>query len=148
MTLFSLLTIMLFFFACNGPVDKPEMIGVDDIESQLLLLDKNVRQEIATSPMDGNGEEKIVPRRIEKDGSLAVVAGGDWTSGFFPGTLWYLYELTGKEGWKDMAVEYTEKLQEHMFNGSNHDVGFRMFCSYSHNITLSYLLVTYNFFQS
>jgi len=135
--LFPLLTIMLFLFACKDPVDKPEMIGVEDIESQLLLLDKNVRQEIATSPMDGNGEERIVPRRIEKDGSLAVVAGGDWTSGFFPGTLWYLYELTGKEGWKDLAVEYTEKLKEHMYNGSNHDVGFRMFCSYGNALRLT-----------
>ena len=32
------------------------------------------------------------PRNSEPDGSLHLVPSKDWTSGFFPGELWYLYE--------------------------------------------------------
>ena len=34
------------------------------------------------------------PRNSEPDGSLHLVPSKDWTSGFFPGELWYLYEYT------------------------------------------------------
>jgi rhamnogalacturonyl hydrolase YesR len=131
------LSILLLLFACTGDVDKPQMIALDQIESQLQLLDKNIRGVIASSPLDDNGEARIIPRRIAEDGSLVVQSGGDWTSGFFPGTLWYMYELTGKDAWKDKAVEYTEKLEEQMYNGSNHDVGFRMYCSYGNALRLT-----------
>ena len=33
-----------------------------------------------------------------------------WCSGFYPGTLWYLYEYTGSENIKKLAHTYTEKL--------------------------------------
>lgn len=131
------MSLLFFLMACSGPDNAPKFIGIEDLESQVLLLDQNVRQDIAKAPLDVNGEEKIVPRRIEDDGSLEVVSGGDWTSGFYPGTLWYMFELTGKDEWKEKAVEYTEKLEEQMYNGSNHDVGFRMFCSYGNALRLT-----------
>ncbi len=31
----------------------------------------------------------------------------DWTSGFFPGSLWYAYEMTGDEKLKSRAIQYT-----------------------------------------
>ena len=34
------------------------------------------------------------PRNTEPDGSLRLVPSKDWTSGFFPGELWYVYEYT------------------------------------------------------
>ena len=34
----------------------------------------------------------------------------DWTSGFFPGSLWYAYELTGDESLKAEAIEYTNRM--------------------------------------
>lgn len=36
----------------------------------------------------------VSPRTIEDDGTLRLVASRDWTSGFFPGELWYMYEYT------------------------------------------------------
>ena len=36
----------------------------------------------------------VSPRTLEKDGSLKVVTAHDWTSGFFPGELWFMYEMT------------------------------------------------------
>lgn len=41
------------------------------------------------------------PRTINKDGSIHYVPIDDWCSGFFPGNIWYTYELTGdKSGYR------------------------------------------------
>lgn len=53
-----------------------------------------------------------------------------WTAGHFPGSLWYLYEATGDEAFRDKAVYWTEKLATNAWVGTNHDVGFIMYCSY------------------
>ncbi|RNL81874.1 glucuronyl hydrolase [Sinomicrobium pectinilyticum] len=75
-------------------------------------------------------ESKKMMPRTTKDGKLVSVGIYDWTSGFFPGSLWYLYGLTGDKKWKDRAVEYTEKLDTIQYWEGNHDVGFIMECSY------------------
>jgi rhamnogalacturonyl hydrolase YesR len=128
---------MGFLISCSNPVSDTGEADLDAIAEQLLLLDKNVQDELVKSPLDDRGREKAVPRSINDDGSLSVVTTGDWTSGFYPGVLWYMYEMTGDELWKDKAIEYTGKLEKEQFNGSNHDVGFRMFCSYGNGLRLT-----------
>jgi rhamnogalacturonyl hydrolase YesR len=66
-----------------------------------------------------------------------VVPAGDWTSGFYPGLLWYMYELSGGSKWKERAINYTAELEDQQYNGSNHDVGFRIFCSYGNALRLT-----------
>jgi unsaturated chondroitin disaccharide hydrolase len=132
----SSIILSLFLFSCGGPTDKAAKIDIDAIGQQLLILDDNVQKDIANTPLDGRGAEKIVPRTINDDGSLSVVAGHDWTSGFYPGIMWYMYELTGDPEWKGKAVRYTSKLEKEQFNGSNHDVGFRMYCSFGNGLRL------------
>jgi len=132
----SSIMLSLFIFSCGGPSGNSTKIDIEEIGQQLLVLDDNVQKEIAKSPLDARGEEKIVPRTINDDGSLRVVAGHDWTSGFYPGVMWYMYELTGDPEWKGKAVRYTSKLTKEMYNGSNHDVGFRMYCSFGNGLRL------------
>lgn len=60
----------------------------------------------------------------------------DWTGGFFPGGLWYLYEYTRKPEWKAAAEKWTEALEEGKFLTQHHDVGFVMYCSYGNAIRL------------
>jgi unsaturated chondroitin disaccharide hydrolase len=132
----SSIMLSLCLFSCSGPSDSSTKISIEEIGQQLLILDDNLQKDIALTPMDSRGEEKIVPRTINDDGSLSVVAGHDWTSGFYPGVMWYMYELTGDLEWKEKAVRYTGKLEKEMYNGSNHDVGFRMYCSYGNGLRL------------
>lgn len=61
---------------------------------------------------------------------LSSVGITDWTSGFFPGSLWYLYEHTGAEHWKDAAEMYTHRLAPIQHYREHHDIGFMMYCSY------------------
>lgn len=37
------------------------------------------------------------PRNIDPNGFLRMMASHDWTSGFFPGELWYMYEYTKED---------------------------------------------------
>lgn len=132
-----LIALPFLLFSCKGPVEKVSPISLDDIALQLQLLDENIIKVQAADPLTSNGEERVMPRTINKDGSLNVCSVGDWTSGFYPGTLWYMYELTGDDLWKERAIKYTATLEDQMYNGSNHDVGFRMFCSYGNALRLT-----------
>ena len=53
-----------------------------------------------------------------------------WTSGHFPGSLWYLYEATGDEFFKERATVWTESIAPNSKVTDNHDVGFIMYCSF------------------
>lgn len=61
----------------------------------------------------------------------------DWTSGFFPGSLWYAYELTGNDTIKNWAIKYTNILNPIRYYSGNHDIGFMMNCSYGNALRLS-----------
>ena len=61
----------------------------------------------------------------------------DWTSGFFPGNLWYAYQLTGSEVLKKNAIKFTNYLYPlHEYKGT-HDIGFMMNCSYGNALRLA-----------
>ncbi|MDZ7725134.1 MAG: glycoside hydrolase family 88 protein [candidate division KSB1 bacterium] len=76
------------------------------------------------------------PRSLEDD-SLKLITSSDWTSGFFPGSLWYLYEWTGNENWKEAAQNYTMPLKDEQYNDSTHDLGFMMYCSFGNAFRLT-----------
>ena len=53
-----------------------------------------------------------------------------WCSGFYPGTLWYLYEATGDTVIREEAVKRLALLEAERFNTHDHDLGFKMYCSF------------------
>lgn len=61
----------------------------------------------------------------------------DWTSGFFPGNLWYAYELTGDEELKNQAIRYTNRLYPVRTLSGTHDLGFMINCSYGNALRLA-----------
>ena len=82
-------------------------------------------------------EPATFPKRFQ-DGKLVVIKPRDWCSGFFPGSLWYLYEYTKDDFWKEQAIAYTERLIEPLrHDASNHDVGFRTYCSAGNGLRLT-----------
>ena len=134
--LFFTLLMVMITYSCSVPVPE-DSISPDQIAQQLLLLEENVQKEQAVSPVDEDGGARVMPQTIEDDGSLRVVGTGDWTSGFYPGVLWYIFEMTGDESWKVKATAYTKTLEKEQYNAGNHDVGFRMFCSYGNALRLT-----------
>ena len=64
-------------------------------------------------------------RKLNEDGTTRLVKISDWTSGFRPGCLWYLYELTWETKWKKEAIRFTENMAEDQFKNINHDIGLK-----------------------
>lgn len=79
----------------------------------------------------------VSPRSIDTTGNLYMVSSGDWTSGFFPGSLWYMYEFTGDQKWKNKADVFTRNIESEQWNGRTHDMGFKMYCSYGNGFRLT-----------
>lgn len=67
---------------------------------------------------------------IQRVGQRRLTGIHDWTSGFFPGSLWYTYELTGDDELRQYAVQFTNLLYPVRTYAGTHDLGFMMNCSY------------------
>lgn len=76
------------------------------------------------------------PRTVDGHGNVKTTDVWDWTGGFFPGGLWYLYEYTQNPAWKAAAEKWTEALEQGQFLVQHHDVGFVMYCSYGNAVRL------------
>ncbi len=76
------------------------------------------------------------PRTVE-NGAVKLVRAADWTSGFFPGSLWYLFEATGDAKWREAAKTYTAGVESAKDNKNTHDVGFILNCSYGNGLRLT-----------
>ncbi len=79
----------------------------------------------------------LISPRTQVNGKLKIVHGKDWTSGFFPGELWFLYEQTGKQEWLTAARKYTADMEPIQFFGGTHDLGFMMYCSFGNGFRLT-----------
>ena len=81
-------------------------------------------------------DDPLPPRTFE-GGRVVTVKTTDWTSGFFAGSLWYLYEYTRKPEWLAAAKDYTERLESIKDFTGDHDVGFMLGCSYGNGYRLT-----------
>jgi len=83
-----------------------------------------------------NGAKGVSPRTTKGD-TLVLVASKDWTSGFFSGNLWYMYELTKDQKWLEKAKEYSAPIEQEKTNGVTHDMGFKIYCSFGNGYRLT-----------
>lgn len=61
---------------------------------------------------------------------------GWWTSGFYSGTLFYLYEFSHDTALLHEAQNRLKLLEPEQFNRSTHDLGFMMYCSFGNGLRL------------
>lgn len=81
--------------------------------------------------------ETIVPYSIDRNGKLATCRKYWWTIGFFPGSLWKLYELSGDKLWLNQAQRWTNRLEYLKTFTGNHDLGFMVYCSFGNALRLA-----------
>ena len=60
----------------------------------------------------------------------------DWTSGFYPGCLWYAYEASGDTRFEHWAIAWTASIEHEALNRDTHDLGFRFMCSFGNGLRL------------
>ena len=104
-----------------------EQQAIDNARAQIGL-------EIDTIEASG---ECLNPVTLNKEGKVYYCKYADWRSGFFPGSVWYLYELTGDETLLPLAKKYTEAISEAQHLTRHHDIGFIINCSFGNGLRLS-----------
>ena len=125
-TLFSLLAINAF---SQTDVTKAFVFA----QKQTVLMLK----EVDSVKADAANISLTSPRTLETDGKFVMVPSKDWCSGFFPGELWFLYEYTKNEKWKDLAKKFTANIEVEKTNGNTHDMGFKVYNSVGNGYRLT-----------
>ena len=127
--------ILLVISSCTGskqlqaPVDKDLLKTIDkswqaDV-SQYHLMMKNLPPE-------------RFPKNYEpKTAKFETSDSKWWCSGFYPGTLLYLYEETKDQQLYDEAMRILEVLKKEKDNKGTHDLGFMMYCSFGNALRIS-----------
>lgn len=124
--IFNLYPFLILLFATCSPNPEPKKAELSfNIDEIVTLAEENYTE--ATQSLHVN---RRMPRNANPDGTWKTVPLKDWTSGFFPGVLWQLYEYTGREYWKEQALIWTLPLEELKDFDGHHDLGFMMLCSY------------------
>lgn len=109
-------------------------------EKKPAFVDENIRFTVAQEKLQTKIIEKsgkVLNPRTVTNGKVKYISMDDWTSGFYPGTMWYLYDLTGDDNWKILARKYTEAIDSVKYLTWHHDVGFMIQCSFGNGYRLT-----------
>ena len=124
----------LLCLACQKQESMEELTArvFERAAAQMELMDKNLDSAAVSNP-----GVAIYPRSINKEGALWTSNYKWWCSGFYPGSMWYVYEYTGDEKIKELALEYQAGLEPLRFRKDDHDIGFQLMCSYGNCLRLT-----------
>ena len=125
--------VILFLAFCFCETLQSKSVKQDKKEPQWFEHAFSVIEKQAKAMSAQVEKTSLLPRSID----CGLVPPTDWTSGFFPGMLWYIYEYTGKKEWKERAEHATALLEAEQFNAFDHDIGFKMYCSYGNGWRLT-----------
>jgi len=116
--------------ACTLEHSPPNSFVKNDIK----FVQKQLQNQIKDIE---RGDQCLNPVTLKKDSSVFYCNYADWRSGFFPGTVWYLYELTGDTSYLSLAGKYTSCIEDAKNLTWHHDVGFMIGCSFGNGYRLT-----------
>lgn len=105
-----------------------------DIKWLQKAIDRSAEQLTAAAVNYKNTQ--MNPRSFDK-GKAILATPKDWTCGFFPGSLWYMYEFTENAKFKTEAEYYTGLVGSAQYRKNTHDVGFILNCSYGNGYRIT-----------
>jgi unsaturated chondroitin disaccharide hydrolase len=128
--LLALTAAVILLSAC---AEQDAKLNLKEFISQQLKIAVTESETRINEQLENNVEPpalRVSPRSVSEEGELNLVASRDWTSGFFPGNLWFMYEWTGEEYWLEKAKYFTAFIEQEKYNGRTHDMGFKIYCSF------------------
>jgi unsaturated chondroitin disaccharide hydrolase len=109
--------------------------------------DKQLLQIIEKNFKDAADQYKVLAKNLPADkfpktyfpltGKYEFSGSGWWCSGFYPGTLLYLYEQTKDKSLLNESNRILHILEKEKHNTSTHDLGFMMYCSFGNALQIS-----------
>ena len=123
----------VLFGASVGNAQKSSVLTVKMIDKCLdraMIHAKNMAKSM-------EGQDNVVPRTKDANGKLVTSIASWWTSGFYAGELWYLYEYSKDKEMLKLSENFTNRLESQQYNKTNHDVGFMLNCSFGNGYRLT-----------
>ncbi len=101
-------------------------------QSMRVIIDENLHFAARQYKLlEKNTPDTMMPRNYDpKKGRVEPSNTKWWCSGFFPGTLLYIYEYTKDTSIKAIAEKRLAIQEKEKYYTGNHDLGFMMYCSF------------------
>lgn len=111
-----------------GAVEDPDVDAIMD-----KVVDKVFRAQATQTDVNR------IPRNLPSGTkNWETAAYHSWVSGFWPGVLWYMYEYTGEDEWREIAHERNLPVAKILTGEKkDHDLGFQFFCSFGNGYRLT-----------
>ncbi len=119
------------------------LIAIGNVTAQgktKFKLDKQLLRTIDNNFIDAANQYKVLMKNLPADkfpktyfpetGKYEFSNSGWWCSGFYPGTLLYLYQQTKDAELYKEALRILVPLKKEESNTTTHDLGFMMYCSF------------------
>lgn len=134
-----LILIGLSFVKCKKTIKEKTSVPFGESKEELIsrVFTFSERQYDYLIQRIENNTPLLQPRSATKLNKLNLVSYRDWTSGFFPGSLWYIYQYNRSDKWKTNAMKFTLVLDPVKNLTNTHDVGFMLDCSYGNAYLLT-----------
>lgn len=131
----SLFGFLIFFASCSGQ----RQASASTNKELLRTFEQNLK--------DAAAQYKVMMQRLPPDrfpktyyaktDSLETSGSDWWCSGFYPGTLLYLYEETKDQSLLNEAERMMHVLEKEKHNKTTHDLGFMMYCSFGNALQIA-----------
>jgi len=135
----SIVIVSLFIALSISCKDKNDMTAskqspeIIDVNTSL----KNAQKQLGLQKEQALKNNKI-PRTLTAEGEMHWTNPSfDWTEGFFPGSLWFLYDYTKNEEWREAAQKLQKLFEDHKYKTTNHDLGFIFNTAYGNGYTFT-----------
>src|SRR4051812_22016680 len=114
--------LIVFFVALTG-LCSFFIVSKPDVKKDIEIATQHLNRSLTS-----NKDSLKFPRSTKPDGSYNPTNSADWTSGFYAGILWQMFEKTKDRKWEFAARRWTAGLEKEKFNTHTHDLGFMLYC--------------------
>ena len=133
----SLVVMTTVFMSCNNTSSSKKQEAALHTTQHLSATEINTifkkAEQHLNNAWDSVQATQHMPRSIER-GFRPIK---DWTSGFYPGNLWIVYQQLGTEGLLQKAQNASAIVEDEKYNTKDHDIGFRIYCPYGRGYELT-----------
>lgn len=128
-------TLLIFFLllSCSSYVSTDP---ARDNEKLLKKVSDQIKLMVEVNNQSSLNRQTVFPGSLNSDGTIKYISKNDRASGFYPGILWLMYELTENSFWKKEAILYTEKLAVEPYKSAP-QVEFKILSSFGNGFRIT-----------
>ena len=115
------IVLLLSFSTAIAQQQKPLMQVIDNALTNAVSQYKYLKDHLP---------QGVMPKTFPATKKLETSGSSWWTSGFYPGSLLYLYQYSHDTALLNEALQRMKLLEKEQYNKGTHDLGFMMYCSF------------------